>query len=79
MAAGVRKRLYDQSICVWAKEWDPGHWIQTGEVREQSQTPRRVEEDPAVMVARDQIRKDGDRVIPENIERAVGEWRERQG
>lgn len=79
MVRGVRFRLSDQSFCVLSRDWDVSHWIQTGKVREQSQKPRRVEEDPAVMIARDQIRKDGDQVIPENIERAVNEWRASQG
>jgi hypothetical protein len=42
-------------------------------MREKSDQPP-PESDPAVLVAHEQIRKDG-RVIPENIERAVNEWR----
>ena len=72
-AEGMRLRLVCQRTAIWADKWDSAAWIRTGKMREKSDQPP-PESDPAVLVAHEQIRKDG-RVIPENIERAVNEWR----
>jgi hypothetical protein len=69
----MRLRLVSQRTAIWAQNWDAAYWIQTGKLRTpESQRP--AEDDPAVKIAQEQIRKDG-RVIPENIAKAVEEWR----
>jgi len=50
-----------------------GCWVETGDLLEESGRP--PEDTPEVHIAKEQIRKDG-KVIPENIARAVEEWRE---
>ena len=50
-----------------------GYWVETGELAERSSKP--LEDTPEVHIAKEQIRKDG-KVIPENITRAVEEWRD---
>ncbi len=56
-----------------AKADQLGEWVETGQLGERSSRP--PEDTPEVHIAKEQIRKDG-KVIPENIARAVEEWRE---
>ena len=72
----MRLRLASQRTAIWAsaEEWDPAYWIQTGGLRN-PEADRQAEEDPAVLVARDQIRKDGGQLIVENVTKAVDAWR----
>lgn len=56
-----------------AKAGQLGRWVETGNLLEESERP--PEDTPEVHIAKEQIRKDG-KVIPENITRAVEEWRE---
>lgn len=69
----MRLRLVCQRTAIWAQNWDAAAWIQTGRIESPNDGPP-AEQDPAVLVAQEQIRKDG-RVIPENIARAVDQWR----
>ncbi len=56
-----------------AKAGQLGRWVETGELLGESGRP--PEDTPEVHIAKEQIRKDG-KVIPENVTRAVKEWRE---
>ena len=56
-----------------AKAGQLGCWVDTGDLLGESARP--PEDTPEVHIAKEQIRKDG-KVIPENITRAVEEWRE---
>jgi len=69
----MRLRLVLQRTAIWASKWDPAAWITTGQMREMIDQPP-PESDPAVLVAAEQIRKDG-RVVIENVTKAVDEWR----
>lgn len=70
--AGFRRRAIIQRTADNADIPDVAHWIETGEIRQQDRQP--PVDDPAVLVALEQIRKDG-RVIPENVAKAIDEWR----
>lgn len=72
--AGLRRRAIIQRTAENAKIPDLAHWIETGEIR---QPAAPVEADPAVLVAQEQIRKDG-RLIVENVIKAVEQWRQAQ-
>lgn len=69
----MRLRLVNQRTAIWAKDWDVPEWIRNGRLRDQTQESE--PEDPAVLVGREQIRKDGGRLIVENVNRAIEEWR----
>jgi hypothetical protein len=73
--AGVRRRAFIQRVAANAKIPDVAHWIETGEIRDQTRRP--PGDDPAVLIALEQIRKDG-RLIVENVTKAVEQWREAQ-
>ena len=73
--AGVRRRAIVQRTADNAKIPDVAHWIETGEIREQDRRP--PADDPAVLVALEQIKKDG-RLIIENVTKAIEQWREAQ-
>lgn len=70
--AGVRRRAIIQRTADNAKIPDVAHWIETGEIREQDRRP--PADDPAVLVALDQIQRDG-RLIVENVTKAIEQWR----
>ena len=70
---GVRRRAIIQRIADNEKLPDVNHWIEAGELREPNRRP--PEDTPEVLIAREQIRKDG-RVIVENVTRAIEEWRD---
>ena len=72
----MRLRLVLQRTAIWASgaEWNPVAWIRGTDGRRNDRRP--PEEDPAVKIAAEQIRKDG-RVIPENVTKAVELWREK--
>lgn len=78
MAQGVRLRLFEQATAVWARDWNPAHWIRTGQMASAEANRPRVEHDPQTLIARDQIRRDGGQVIPENIQRTIEAWRQSQ-
>lgn len=67
----MRLRLYYQRTAIWKEKFDAAHWIRTGNVRASNAAP--PEDDPAVKIAQEQIRKDG-RLIVENVTKAVEEW-----
>ena len=69
----MRLRLVNQRTAIWAKDWDVTEWIRAG--RMQDPTQEAEAKDPAVLVGREQIRKDGGRLIVENVNRAIEEWR----
>ena len=69
-------RLFNQRTAVWAEKWDAAYWIRTGNIREQA-PERPAEDDPAVLIAREQIAKDGGILIVENVTRAVEAWRQK--
>jgi hypothetical protein len=73
--SGFRRRAIIQRTADNAKIPDLAHWIETGEIRDE--TRRTIEDDPAVQIAAEQIRKDG-RLIVENVTEAVNKWREQQ-
>ena len=73
--AGVRRRAIIQRTADNAKIPDLAHWIETGEIRDNTRRP--PEDDPAVKIAQEQIRKDG-RLIVENVTKAVEQWRAAQ-
>jgi hypothetical protein len=73
--SGFRRRAIIQRTADNAKIPDLAHWIETGEIRDDSRPP--PEEDPAVKIAAEQIRKDG-RLIVENVTEAIEKWREQQ-
>ena len=50
-----------------------GCWVETGELGGGNERP--PEDTPEVHIAKEQIRKDG-KVIPENVARAIEEWRD---
>ncbi len=69
----MRLRLVCQRTAIWADKWDAGAWIRSGQLL----TPQPTSDqppDPAELVAREQIRRDGGRFIVENVLRAIEEW-----
>jgi hypothetical protein len=68
----MRLRLACQRTAIWSSPWDPAHWIKHGELRTPA-AEQPVENDPAVLVAQEQIRKDG-RLIVEHVTAAVDAW-----
>ncbi len=84
MAEGLRLRLFMQAVAVWEcwkGDWDPIHWIRTGFRRDRGDSAEDRQarmNQPEVMIARDQIRKDGGVVILEHVTQAVEAWRRSQ-
>ena len=77
MCAGVRFLLTHQRFAInREKAFDAEQWIWHAKVKE-PETSRYQPDDPVVLVAQQQIAKDG-MVIIENVTRAVEEWRARQ-
>lgn len=71
--SGVRLRALTDRTAKNAKIQDVAHWIETGELRDDTKPP--VEADPAVLVAREQIKKDG-RLIVENVAKVIEQWQQ---
>lgn len=69
----MRLRLACQRTAIWANQWDPATWIRTGALTSRRDEPP-AEQDPAVLIAQEQIRKDG-RLILENVNEAIEAWR----
>ena len=69
----MRLRLVCQRTAIWADNWDAAAWIRSGLLLPNQPTAARPP-DPAELVAREQIRRDGGRFIPENVIQAVKEW-----
>lgn len=69
----MRLRLACQRTAIWANNWDSATWIRTGRLTSRQDDPP-AEQDPAVLIAQEQIRKDG-RLILENVTKAIETWR----
>lgn len=72
---GVRRRAIIQRFADNDKLSNVNHWIETGKTRGPDRRP--PEDAPEVHIAKEQIRKDG-KVIPENVTKAIEEWRDQR-
>ena len=69
----MRERALIQRVADNGQAGELDRWSETGELGGRNERP--AEDTPEVHIAKEQIRKDG-KVIPENVERAIVEWRE---
>jgi hypothetical protein len=72
----MRLRLVAQRTAIWAANWDAANWIQTGRLDEQPAAAQTDQPTPAQLIAREQIRRDGGKLIVENVIKAVEQWQQ---